>query len=95
MACRLLYARAAMLWKLTGGRHPGPKTVRCPFCRKELGVDQAGALQASAADLAAAGAVAVKRLGWFCGRRCVTLYEVRFRVVLEPESADAGRPGSA
>jgi hypothetical protein len=75
-----------MLWKLTK-RQPQGAPVRCNWCRAALALQAASGLQPPASELNARGNLAVKRLGWFCGRRCVTAYEQRFRVVLEPEVA--------
>jgi hypothetical protein len=77
-----------MLFNL-GKREPQGAPIRCNWCRANLAVQTPGGLVPPAPDLHARGAIAVKRLGWFCGRRCVTAYEVRFRVILEPESTGA------
>ena len=83
-----------MLFNL-GKRAPQGAPVRCNWCRIHLAVQTTSGLQPPAPDLLARGAIAVKRLGWFCGRRCVTTYEVRFRVILEPDSVDVAAPRSA
>jgi len=77
-----------MVWKLTR-RQAQAEPVRCNFCRAQVATQNGAALQPPAADLHASGAVSVKRLGWFCSRRCVTLYEARFRVILEPDTPEA------
>jgi hypothetical protein len=73
-----------MLWKLSK-RAPQGAPIRCNWCRAQLAVQSPGGLAPGAAELHAQGAVCVKRLGWFCARRCVAAYEARFRVILEPE----------
>lgn len=82
-----------MLWKLTR-RQARTEPVRCNFCRAQVALQNGAALQPSAADLHASGAVSVKRLGWFCSRRCVTLYEARFRVILEPDAHEGAQPSA-
>jgi hypothetical protein len=83
-----------MFWKLAK-RQPQGAPVRCNWCRATLALQGARGLQPAASELHAQGGLAVKRLGWFCGRRCVTAYEQRFRVVLEPEVAnDADAPAA-
>jgi hypothetical protein len=74
-----------MLWKL-GKREPQGAVVRCNWCRAAVAVQRPTGLQPAPSELYSHGAISVKRLGWFCGRRCVTSYEARFRVILEPES---------
>jgi len=69
--------------------------VRCNWCRAPLAVQSPGGLKPSALELQALGALSVKRVGWFCSRRCVGSYELRFRVILEPEAVDAPEPRSA
>lgn len=83
-----------MLWNL-GKRSPQGAPVRCNWCRAPLAVQSPTALQPSASELHARGAVSVKRVGWFCSRRCVASYEARFRVILEPESQGSAEPRSA
>ncbi len=83
-----------MAWSF-GKRAAKGAPVRCNWCRAPLALQQAGGLQPSASELHALGALSVKRLGWFCGRRCVGSYEKRFRVILEPESLPTGEPRSA
>ncbi len=73
--------------------HAAP--VRCNWCRAPLAVHGPGGLKPSASELHGLGAVSVKRVGWFCGRRCVGSYEVRFRVILEPEALDGQEPQTA
>jgi hypothetical protein len=74
-----------MMWNL-GKRGPQAAPVRCNWCRATLAAQGPAGLLPSASELHTQGAVSVKRLGWFCGRRCVAAYESRFRVILEPES---------
>jgi hypothetical protein len=83
-----------MLWNL-GKRAPQGAPVRCNWCRAHLALQTASGLQPPASELNEHGAVSVKRLGWFCGRRCVTAYELRFRVILEPELLGSAEPRSA
>jgi hypothetical protein len=83
-----------MLWNL-GKREPQEAPVRCNWCRAALAVHSPAGLRPAAIELHAHGAVSVKRLGWFCGRRCVSAYEARFRVILEPESQSGTEPPSA
>jgi hypothetical protein len=83
-----------MLFSL-GKRAPQGAPIRCNWCRVNMAVQTKSGLLPPATDLLAGGAIAAKRLGWFCGRRCVTTYEVRFRVILEPESVDVAAPHSA
>jgi hypothetical protein len=73
-----------MLWNLSK-RAPQGAPVRCNWCRAQLAVQGPSGLAPAASELHAHGAVSVKRLGWFCARRCVSSYEARFRVILEPE----------
>jgi hypothetical protein len=40
-------------------------------------------------ELTSLGAMPMKRVGWFCRRDCVSAYEFRFRVILEPETSSA------
>jgi hypothetical protein len=83
-----------MLWNL-GKRGPQGAPVRCNWCRAPLAVQSPAGLSPAASELHAQGAVSVKRVGWFCGRRCVASYEARFRVILEPETLGSPEPRSA
>jgi len=69
--------------------------VRCNWCCAPLAVQGPGDLKPSASELHALGAVSVKRVGWFCGRRCVGSYEIRFRVILEPDAFDGAESHTA
>jgi hypothetical protein len=60
--------------------------VRCGFCRELIAVRLERGLMPGPRELTAVGAVPMRRTGWFCSRRCVSAYEVRFRVILEPEA---------
>jgi len=60
--------------------------VHCSFCRKRIALRLEHGLQPPPPELLAAGAVPMRRVGWFCSRSCVGAYEFRFRVILEPES---------
>jgi hypothetical protein len=82
-----------MLWKLTR-RQARAEPVRCNFCRAQVAMANGGALRPSADELYGSGAVSVKRLGWFCSRRCLTLYETRFRVILEPDAQETAQPSA-
>ena len=83
-----------MLWNLTK-RAPQGAPVRCNWCRAHLAVQGPGGLAPTAEELHAHGALSVKRLGWFCTRRCVVAYETRFRVILEPELQTSAEPRTA
>jgi hypothetical protein len=83
-----------MLWNLSK-RVPHGAAVRCNWCRAQLAVQASGGLHPPAPELYARGAVSVNGLGWFCARRCVTSYEARFRVILEPELQGNASPRSA
>ena len=76
-------------------REANAAPVRCNWCRAPLALQGPGGLTPSPADLHELGAVSVKRVGWFCSRRCVGSYEVRFRVILEPETLDGQEPRTA
>jgi hypothetical protein len=83
-----------MLWNLNK-RAPQGAPVRCNWCRAQLAVQGPGGLSPDTQELHTRGAISVKRLGWFCARRCVASYEARFRVILEAEVQGGSEPRTA
>jgi hypothetical protein len=69
--------------------------IHCGYCRQLVAVRLEQGLMPGPRELTAVGAVPMRRAGWFCSRRCVSAYEVRFRVILEPEAWNAGDSRSA
>jgi hypothetical protein len=68
-----------------GRRLERGEPVHCGFCRAQIALRLEQGLHPAPRELVAAGAVPMRRVGWFCSRRCVGAYEFRFRVILEPE----------
>jgi hypothetical protein len=72
------------MWRLS--KRPVQTVIRCSTCLKSIAVRVDETLIPSAPTLTAVGAASMRGVGWFCSRDCVSAYESRFRVILEPDS---------